>query len=74
MSASAPATGQDSLLASLNGIPQVDFPANLQAAVTAGRRMTPILREVVALRIGPGRLTPNEYFWYRLWEPQLTRG
>ena len=60
-------------LAALNGIPQVDFPSNLQAAVTAGRRMTSILCEVVALRCGPGKLTPNEYFYYRLWEPRLTR-
>ena len=68
MSASAPAAGQDSRFAALNGIPEVDFPSNLQAAVAAGRRMASILREVVALRIGPGRLTPNEYFYYKLWE------
>ena len=35
--------------------------------------MTSILREVVALRRGPGKLTPNEYFYYRLWESLLTR-
>jgi hypothetical protein len=57
----------------LNGIPQVDFSLNLQAAVSAGRRMTSILGDVIALRRGPGKLTPNEYFWYRLWDPCLTR-
>ena len=62
-----------SALAALNGVPQVDFPSNLQAAVGAGRRMTSILREVVALRRGPGKLTPNEYFYYRLWDPHLTK-
>jgi hypothetical protein len=31
----------------------------------------PILCEVVALRRGAGKLTPNEYFYYRLWEPRL---
>jgi len=35
--------------------------------------MSSILAEVVALRRGPGKLTPNEYFYYRLWEPYLTR-
>ena len=63
----------DSAFAALNGIPAVGFPSNLHAAVSAGRRMTSILREVVALRRGPGKLTPNEFFYYRLWEPRLTR-
>jgi hypothetical protein len=62
-----------SALAALNGIPQVDFLSNLQAAVRTGRRMTSILREVVALRRCPGKLTPNEYFYYRLWETHLTK-
>ena len=57
----------------LNGIPQVDFPSNLQAALAAGRRMTSILGEVVALRHAPGRLALNEYFYYRLWAPRPTR-
>jgi hypothetical protein len=56
----------------LNGIPNVDIPRNLQAAISAGRRMTSILREVVSLRRGPGNLTANEYFYYRLWDPALS--
>jgi len=68
------AADHDSHFAVLNGIPQVDFPRNLQAAVAAGRRMASILREVVSLRVGRGRLTPNEYFVFRLWEPRLSRG
>jgi hypothetical protein len=56
----------------LNGIPNVDIPRNLQAAISAGRRMTSILREVVSLRRGAGKLTPNEYFYYRLWDPALS--
>jgi len=67
------ATGDDGLFTALNGIPQVDFPRNLQLALAAGRRMSSILAEVVVLRRGPGKLTPNEYFYYRLWEPHLTR-
>jgi hypothetical protein len=41
----------------LNGIANVDIPRNLQAAISAGRRMTSILREVVSLRRGAGKLT-----------------
>jgi len=67
-------TPDQELFAALDGIPQVDFPRNLQLAMAAGRRMSSILAEVVALRRGPGKLTPNEYFYYRLWEPHLTRG
>jgi hypothetical protein len=71
---STPAAGHDSRFAALNGIPEVDFPSNLQAAVAAGRRMASILREVVELRIGQGKLTPNEYFVFRLWEPRFNPG
>ena len=56
----------------LNGIPNVDIPRNLQAAISAGRRMTSILREIVSLRRGAGKLTPNEYFYYRLWDLALS--
>ena len=59
-------------LAALNGVPQIDFPSNLRAAFAAGRRATSILREVVALYRGPGRLSPAEFFLYRLWEPRLS--
>jgi len=55
-----------------NGIPNVDIPRNLQAAISAGRRMTSILREIVSLRRGAGKLTPNEYFYYRLWDLALS--
>ena len=36
--------------------------------------MTEVLREVVDLRFrSAGRLTPNEYFYYRLWESRIGR-
>ena len=60
------------LFETLNGIPNVDIPRNLQAAISAGGRMTSILREVVSLRRGPGKLTANEYFYYRLWDLALS--
>ena len=65
-------TDSGNALAAHNGVPQIDFPSNLRAAFAAGRRATSILREVVALYRGPGRLSPAEYFLYRLWEPRLS--
>ncbi len=67
------ATDDARLVTALTGIPEVDFPANLHAAMAAGRRMTSILADVVSLRRGPGRLAPAEFFYFRLWEPTLTR-
>ncbi len=58
-------------IADLSGIPKMDFPVNLQAALAGGNRMTSVLRKVVALRRGAGKLTPNEHFYYRLWDPSL---
>jgi hypothetical protein len=73
MSNTSGVAADDALLTTLNGIPPVDFPANVRAAMTAGRRMTSILADVVSLRRGPGQLVPAEFFYYRLWEPRLTR-
>jgi hypothetical protein len=55
----------------LNGISPIDIPANVQAALMKGMRATRIAAETAALRFGPGRLTPQEYFYYRLWEAHL---
>jgi hypothetical protein len=52
----------------LAGIPNVDLSENLKAALAAGKRATGIAAEVLALRRGPGKLTPQEYFYYRLWD------
>jgi hypothetical protein len=52
----------------LAGIPNVDLSENLRTALAAGKRATGIAAEVLALRRGPGKLTPQEYFYYRLWD------
>ena len=52
----------------LAGIPNIDLSENLRAALASGRRATGIAAEVLALRRGPGKLTPQEYFYYRLWD------
>jgi len=55
----------------LSGIPDVDIPANVHAALAKGRRATGIAAEAAALRFGPGRLCPQEYFVCRLWDSAL---
>ncbi len=71
MTAIQTTAGEQDLFATLNGIPQVDLLANLQAALGSGRHVWSILREVVTLRRGLGKLTPQEYFYYRLWDPNV---
>jgi Sugar-transfer associated ATP-grasp len=56
---------------SLSGIPRIDIPSNLNLALSSGRGVFPILREIIALWRGPGKLMPQEYFYYRLWDPTI---
>jgi hypothetical protein len=50
----------------------VDVAGNLRTALFAGKRLTTMLREIVALRRAPGRLSMAEYFYYRLWDSSLS--
>jgi hypothetical protein len=61
------------LFTTLEGVPKVGVAANLRAAATAGRRMSAIIGKMLALRRGPGRLMPNEHFYYQLRNPVLSR-
>ena len=63
---SAYSLADSGVLERLNGIPAVDLAANLQLALQGGCRAGAVVREIVRLRAGAGRLTPQEYFWYRL--------
>jgi len=56
---------------SLSGIPRIDIPENLRLALSARGSVFSILREILALWRGPGKLTPQEYFYYRLWDPAI---
>ena len=58
--------------ASLDAVPWVDVAGNARAALFAGKRFITMLREIIALRYGPGRLTMAEYFYYRLWDQPLS--
>jgi hypothetical protein len=57
--------------ASLSGLPRIDIPENLSLALAAGRTVPSILREIITLWRGPGKLSPQEYFYYRLWDPAI---
>lgn len=57
---------------SLDAVPWVDVAGNLRAATVAGKRITTIMHEVLALRRGVGRLSLAEYFYYRLWDSPLS--
>jgi hypothetical protein len=59
------------LFAALKGVPNTDIHANLRAALAAGRRVTALVREAAALRYGRTKLAPQEYFYYRLWDPTI---
>lgn len=64
--------GEVALQTALDGIPRVDYLENLRAALGTGSKQTRIIREIVSLRYGIGRLTPQEYFYYRLWDAALS--
>ena len=58
----------------LNGIPPIDIPRSIQTALATGRRGSGIAAEAVALRLGPGKISPQEYFYYRLWDERVRLG
>ncbi len=58
--------------AALDAVPWVDIAGNLRTAIIAGKRFTTMMREVLALRRGAGRLSMAEYFYYRLWDSGLS--
>lgn len=46
----------------------VDLRAGLRAAAAAGKPLGRALREMAAARLGPGKLTPAEFVYFRLFE------
>jgi hypothetical protein len=55
----------------LAGIPSINISANVQAALAKGRHATGIAAETAALRFGPGKVSPEEYFYFRLWDKRI---
>ena len=62
---------QQALASRLEAPLNLDLRANVRAAMDAGRRVPTLMREVMSLYRGLGRLTPHEYFYYRLWDSGL---
>jgi hypothetical protein len=57
--------------AALSGLPRIDIAQNLNLALSTNRHVFSILREILTLWNGPGKLTSQEYFYYRLWDPAI---
>ncbi len=55
--------------ASLSGLPKINIPDNLNLALASGRSVASLLWEIISLWRGAGKLSPQEYFYYRLWDP-----
>ena len=68
MSATVSNPSEASMETALKSIPKIDVLRNTLAALGAGQRTFGMIREFLALGFGAGRLTPAEYFYYRLWE------
>ena len=67
------AISQTPIKVSLDAVPWTDVAGCLQAAMLSGHKLSRILRELVALRRGPGRLSVAEYFYYDLWRSEASR-
>jgi hypothetical protein len=60
------------LRARLDGLPKLDLVEHWRAALAHGsEREATMIAEIEELRRGPGRLTAEEYFYFRLDDPSL---
>ncbi len=48
---------------------RVDLAVGLRAATAAGRPLGRLLREMASTILGPGKLTPEEFIYFRLFDP-----
>lgn len=60
------------MLPALQGTPTVDINRNTSVALRSGRSAPAILVEALRLMRGPGLLSAQEYFYFRLWDPGLS--
>ncbi|MEC9369373.1 MAG: sugar-transfer associated ATP-grasp domain-containing protein [Pseudomonadota bacterium] len=59
-------------VAALQRPPKVDNMRNLRAAAQAGLRGFQLFRDQTRLNFGKGGLTPDEYYYYRLYDKQYS--
>lgn len=52
--------------------PAIDLKSNMKVATDQGRTLFGLAREAFQICRAPGRISPAEYFYYRLWEDDLS--
>lgn len=60
------------MLPALRGSPNIDLNRHVMLALHAGRSASAIALEAVRLMRGPGKLSGSEYFYYRLWDDDIS--
>jgi len=58
--------------AALRMPPKVDIPSNMMAAAKSGMRGFQLFREQTRLIFGHNKLTADEYYYYRLYDPEYS--
>ena len=66
--------GERAMARRLDGLPTVSMAEELRHAVReSGRGQMALLADLWRMARGPGRVAPQEYMYYRLWDPALDR-
>lgn len=66
--------GERAMARRLDGLPAVSMAEELRYAVReSGRGQMALLADLWRMVRGPGRVSPQEYMYYRLWDPALDR-
>tara|TARA_R110002072_G_scaffold119283_1_gene251966 strand:- start:739 stop:1968 length:1230 start_codon:yes stop_codon:yes gene_type:complete len=64
--------GECAMVRRLDGPPALSMPEEMHHAVReSGRGQMSLLGDIWRLARGPGRVSPQEYMYYRLWDPAL---
>ena len=66
--------GEPGSRAVLDGPPAIDVRAHMRVAAPTLPALVRLTRAVRRARKGPGRLTPREFFQYRLWDERFRMG
>jgi hypothetical protein len=60
-------------IATLDEPPTVDLDRNIAAAMASGYTAEALEQDMISLGQGPGRISPHEYFYYRMFDRALPR-
>ncbi|MGH7071176.1 MAG: sugar-transfer associated ATP-grasp domain-containing protein [Acetobacteraceae bacterium] len=67
------AAAAKALIDTLDAPPRLDIMGHVRAAAAEGMHPFELIRDMLRVIRGPGRLTPHEYFYYRLYDQTLAR-